>query len=254
MRKVVKNSRRRTSGRSVPRSNKGLITTFVILAALIVTILALQQQQNLIQEAAHKKDCLTNTKSGSGKNGQENTSNTDGKVNIGKINNDGTSETKVTVNGKVYTGTINSSTPNKVTVNGQEYEYQPGQDINTGGKVGGNNRTDIKIDQNGVDQIVDRSGTDGNVNNNTTEKKALHLKAKEDCKALRKNTKQTKNPAPTATDTKAGKDGTNDSDQRKNGKNVVNQSNNAGGNNLSGTSAVNGLLKQIMCRLFSNCD
>ena len=92
-------------------------------------------------------------RSGSGRNGQENTSNKTGNVNIGKINNDGTSNTKITINGK------------EVTAEGST--FQNGEDINTGGQQGGSHRTEINIDRSGQNQIIDRSGSDGNVRTNT---------------------------------------------------------------------------------------
>ena len=94
----------------------------------------------------------TNTP-GSGRNGQENTSNKTGNVNIGKINNDGTSNTKITINGK------------EVTAEGST--FQNGEDINTGGQQGGSHRTEINIDRSGQNQTIDRSGTDGNTRTNT---------------------------------------------------------------------------------------
>jgi thermitase len=94
----------------------------------------------------------TRNGNGSGRNGEENTSNEPGKVTTGRINNDGTSDTRITINGQDYSG--GSTTQN-------------GEDINTGGQQGGSHRTDINIDKNGQDQIVDRSGSDGNSRTNT---------------------------------------------------------------------------------------
>lgn len=94
-----------------------------------------------------------NNNRGNNKNGQENSSNNPGNVNIGKIDNDGTSDTTLRINGQLVTQS--------------DDEFQDGEDINSGGKVGGNNETNIRIDRSGQNQRDDQSGKDGNQRSNS---------------------------------------------------------------------------------------
>jgi hypothetical protein len=188
--KSTTSSRRKITGKKPTAGHRRFLTIGIILGALLLTLLALRQQQILLQDAAMKKDCLTNTKSGSGKNGQENTSNTDGNVKIGKINSDETTDTRITVNGKQQ----NKSKNKTKTSADQTNDYQSGQDINTGGKVGGSNKTQIKINKNGIDQTIDKSGTDGNITN-TTKKSPKNKTALKDCAGKNNTSKKTKSSA-----------------------------------------------------------
>jgi len=108
------------------------------------------------------KNCATNPSqttrnrsSGSGKDGQATTSNKDGTVTIGEINDDETTNTTIRINGQDQT--TRGSNPGN------------GEDINTGGRTGGNNKTEIIIDRSGGTERVDRSGGSNNQQNSSTE-------------------------------------------------------------------------------------
>ncbi len=188
-----KTARSRSSKKFLSMNKRTAIIVCAILLGLIITLFAVQQQQNLVQEAARRDDCVTdgtgrNARSnadggGSGKDGTATTSNQDGTFNIGKINSEGNTPNRVIINGEDVSDQYNSngSSTTKVIINGKdvtdqylntgdldgttvitEDNFVDGQDINTGGKTGGNNKTEINIDRSGKDQTVDKSGTDGN--------------------------------------------------------------------------------------------
>src|SRR5690606_549905 len=109
----------------------------------------------------------TSNRTGSSKDGISNTSNKEGTTTIGKINDQGNTPNKVIINGEDVSDQYNDTTSNnsttKVTINGvdvtdqyvnsgtiddgsttiTEDDFEDGQDINTGGKTGGNNETNI---------------------------------------------------------------------------------------------------------------
>lgn len=95
----------------------------------------------------------TNTKNGNGKNGQSNTSNKESQVQTGNINDDETSDTRITINGKPITLHNSGNTV--------------AEDINTGGQQGGSHNTKIEINENGNNQTDNQSGGNNNQPNNS---------------------------------------------------------------------------------------